>query len=73
MSHLSTDLKEMLILPGFPFEDEKACFRETGRRYQYYKDTHEDAIIMSLEHVPELSGRLAGNGKDTPFSKEIRR
>ena len=52
---------------------EKACFRETGRRHQYYKDTHEDAIIMSLEHVPELSGRQAGNGKDAPFSKEIGR
>jgi len=24
------------------------CFRETGRRPHYYKDTHEDAIVMSL-------------------------
>jgi ribosomal-protein-alanine N-acetyltransferase len=35
---------------------EKTCFRETGRRPQYYKDTHEDAIVMSLQNLPDLSG-----------------
>ncbi len=35
----------------------KACFREIGRRAQYYKDTHEDAIVMSLRNLPDLSGR----------------
>jgi len=27
---------------------QKAGFKETGRRPQYYKDTNEDAIVMSL-------------------------
>jgi ribosomal-protein-alanine N-acetyltransferase len=40
---------------------EKTCFRETGRRQQYYKDTHEDAIIMSLQNLHDNSGRQAGH------------
>jgi ribosomal-protein-alanine N-acetyltransferase len=40
----------------------KTCFRETGRRPQYYKDTHEDAIVMSLQNLSDLSGRQAETG-----------
>jgi ribosomal-protein-alanine N-acetyltransferase len=41
---------------------EKTCFRETGRRQQYYKDTHEDAIVMSLL-LHQKKGHLRGVGR----------
>jgi len=42
---------------------EKACFEETGRRPHYYKDTHEDAIVMSL-FLKEKKKHLRGMGKE---------
>jgi ribosomal-protein-alanine N-acetyltransferase len=42
---------------------EKTCFREIGRRPQYYKDTHEDAIVMSLQNLLDNPVRQAGHGK----------
>ncbi len=39
----------------------KAGFCETGRRPHYYKETHEDAIIMSFSLVPGGAGLRKAN------------
>ena len=39
---------------------QKFGFKAVGLRQDYYKDTHEDAVLMTLEKIdPELLARLA--------------
>lgn len=40
----------------------KSGFKETGRVPQYYDDTHEDAIVMSMSLLPNRANRLETGG-----------
>ena len=34
----------------------KFGFEEVGRRERYYKDNHEDAVLMTLDRLPRWNG-----------------